>query len=152
MRRSNACAGSSGATRWLTSRTTELTGARPDLLLAELEDDVAQGQTWDYANKMALGSMVPQPGLSSTGQALAGGGQVLAFRQGSSGSVTLNLTTIPGPLSVEWLNVNTGAVTAGAQITGGASRTLTPSPAISGPAVVYLRNPVPVELMGVTVE
>jgi hypothetical protein len=110
-----------------------------------------QGQVWDYASRMPLGSMVPSPGLSSTGQAMAGGGQLLAFRQANTGNVTVNLTGIPGTLNVEWLNVNTGATTQSTSVTGGASRTLTP-PAINGPAVVYLRPPVPVELMGLSVE
>jgi len=110
----------------------------------------ALGQTVDYASRMPLASMTPRRDLSSTTYALAGGGQMLTYRRNGTASITVNLTSIPGPLSVEWLNVDTGAVTMGANVTGGGSLVLTPP--FAGPAALYLRNPVPVELMGLSIE
>ena len=108
------------------------------------------GQTLGYANRMPLASMVPRRDLSSTTYALVGGGQMLTYRRTSTGSITVNLASMPGPLSVEWLNVETGSVTTGANVTGGGSLVLTPP--FSGRAVLYLRDPVPIELLGFTIE
>jgi hypothetical protein len=110
----------------------------------------AIGQTRDFADRIALGSMSPRGSLSSTAFALAGGGQMLAYRPASSGNITVNLASLPGPLSVEWLNVDTGVVTTGSNVAGGGTLALTPP--FAAPAVVYLRPPTPVELLGFVIE
>jgi hypothetical protein len=110
----------------------------------------AMGQTRQFADRIPLAGMTPQPTLSSTGYLLAGGSAYLAYRSSGSASFTLNLSGTPGALAYQWLNVGTDTIVAGGSVTGGASRTFTPP--FSGAAVLYVNTTVPVELQGFSVE
>lgn len=98
------------------------------------------GYIRNYANRINLVAMTPRGDLASSGYALANpvasGGEYLVYLP-NGGSVTVNLSTTPGTLTVEWFNPSTGATIAGGTIAGGASRTLTAP--FSGDAVLYLR-------------
>jgi hypothetical protein len=93
-----------------------------------------------YANRMYLAAMTPRPDLCSTGYCLANpaaqGAEYLVYLP-SGGSVTVNLSAVPGTVLVEWLNPANGG-TSGARATGGASRSFTAP--FSGDAVLYLRG------------
>jgi hypothetical protein len=88
------------------------------------------GWVLDYAARLDLANATPQGSLSSTGYALAkttGGVQILAY-QSASGAFTINLGSITGTFGVEWQRVanSAGTISAGSNISGGATRTLTP--------------------------
>ena len=86
------------------------------------------GYALDYANRIDLANATPQPSLASTGYCLAkttGTAQILAYQDGS-GSFTVNLTGISGTFSLEWLRTANGTTQAGSNVSGGATRTLTP--------------------------
>ncbi len=93
------------------------------------------GYTRSYAKKIDLTTALPSGGLSSTGYCLASNSELLAY-QPSGGSFTVDLSSMPETVHVEWLNPSTGVTTTGIDITGGATRTLTPP--FDGDAVVYL--------------
>jgi hypothetical protein len=98
----------------------------------------AMGQTRWYAEKMDLAAMVPSNELSETRYCLASrGAEYLVFQPGSKGEFWLDLGEAPGRFSVEWLNVNTGAVVTGEAVSGGATRTFTTP--FAGPAALYLK-------------
>jgi hypothetical protein len=110
----------------------------------------AMGQTRTFADRVPLAGMRPQPTLSSTGFAQAGGSAYLAYRPSGSANLTLNLTSTPGTLAFQWLNVATDTIVAGGSVMGGASRVF--SPPFSGPAVLYVNTTVPVELQSFSVQ
>lgn len=86
------------------------------------------GYVLDYASRMDLANSTPQSALASTGFAigkLTGLVKLLAY-QDASGAFTVNLTSISGTFSLEWLRTSTGATQAGSSVSGGAVRTLTP--------------------------
>ena len=86
------------------------------------------GYALDYAARIDLANATPQPSLASTGYCLAktsGAAQILAYQDGS-GSFTVNLTGISGTFSLEWLRTANGTTQAGSNVSGGATRTLTP--------------------------
>jgi hypothetical protein len=97
------------------------------------------GYTLTYANKMDLAKMTPQGNLSSTGFCLADnvatGAEYLVYAP-NGGSITLNLSATTRVLNVEWMNPATGAITSGAAISGGSSKSFTPP--FSGDAVLYV--------------
>lgn len=89
----------------------------------------------EYANRLDLASMEPQPGLASSGYALASDTAFLVYDP-SGGSVRVDLTAVSGTLDVEWLNPATGELYTGATVSGGAQRNLVAP--FSGDAVLYL--------------
>jgi hypothetical protein len=97
------------------------------------------GYTRQYAERMDLVGMTPQPNLSSTGNALAkfapNASEVLVYAP--NGQLTVNLSATRATLRVEWLNPATGARVTGAQVVGGSSAQLFIAP-FSGDAVLYL--------------
>lgn len=92
-----------------------------------------------YAQRMNLAAMTPQAGLFSTGHGLANltgpNAELLAYLP-DGGSITVDLRDATGTFNVEWLNPQTGAVTAAATTSGGAQRVLTAP--FGGDAVLYL--------------
>lgn len=95
------------------------------------------GYICQYANKMSLSTMTPQPSLSSTGYCLANMGHEYIVYSPSDGTFTLNLTSAPGGFSAEWFNPSTGNAIAGGTISGGTQESFTPP--FSGDAVLYLK-------------
>jgi len=89
----------------------------------------------EYAERLDLASMEPQPGLASSGYALASDKEFLVYDP-SGGSVRVDLTAVSGTLDVEWLNPETGELYTGATVNGGAQRNLVAP--FSGDAVLYL--------------
>ena len=86
------------------------------------------GYLLDYAARLDLANATPQGSLSSTGYCLAkttGRYQLLAY-QDTSGAFTVNLTSLSGTFTLDWLRPSTGATQAGSNVSGGAVRTLTP--------------------------
>ena len=86
------------------------------------------GYALTYAARLDLANATPQGGLSSTGYCLAktsGRYQLLAY-QDNSGAFTINLTSLAGTFTLEWLRVQTGATQSGGTVAGNATRTLTP--------------------------
>lgn len=99
------------------------------------------GYVRDYAGRMNLIAMTPQPNLSSTAHVLANtnpsSAEFLVYTP-SGGAFTVNLSRDNVMLSVEWMNPATGAKTAGANVSGGTVTTFTPP--FSGDAVLYLKT------------
>jgi len=97
-----------------------------DLSAAKLRDiRQALGFTRLYAEKLNLAAMTPRNELSSTGFCLANpgpkGAEFLVYLP-EGPSVTVDLTTVPGSLSVEWFNPSTGSALPGDAVTGGVKR------------------------------
>jgi hypothetical protein len=94
-----------------------------------------------YAKRIDLEKMVPHGELASTGYALANpseiDGEFLVYLPSGS-EVTVNLTSMPGSLYVEWFNPETGAITIPDRIIGGFPVTLYPP--FNGEAVLYIKN------------
>lgn len=91
-----------------------------------LRSNLGYALTW--ARRLALAGATAQGNLASTGYCLAvttGRYQLLAYQDGS-GSFTVNLSSLGGTFTLEWLRPSTGATSAGSNVTGGAVRTLTP--------------------------
>ncbi len=112
-------------------------GSGPDARWDQVRDTM--GYIRDYAERLNLAAMTPQGNLSSTGQALANTkpthAQLLVYAP-SGGSLSVNLSRTSGQFAVEWMNPATGVKTAGANVSGGATRTF--NPPFSGDAVLYL--------------
>jgi Putative collagen-binding domain of a collagenase len=112
-------------------------GSGPDPRWDQVRDTM--GYIRGYADRMNLAAMTPQEKLSSTGHVLASAGagkpEFLVYAH-AGGSFTVDLANASGQIAVEWMNPATGAKTAGAAVTGGATRTFTPP--FSGDAVLYL--------------
>ena len=113
-------------------------GSAPDSRWDNVRDNM--GYIRGYADRMNLTAMTPQTNLSSTAHALASADstppEFLVYAP-SSGEFTVNLSNIPGQLTVEWMNPATGAKTESSTINGGA--TITFRPPFSGDAVLYLK-------------
>jgi len=112
-------------------------GSGPDPRWDNVRDTM--GFIRDYADRMNLAAMTPQGKLSSTGHALARASsanpEFLVYAP-SGGNFTVNLSNSSGRILVEWMNPATGGKTAGADVTGGATRVFTPP--FRGDAVLYL--------------
>lgn len=97
------------------------------------------GYTNDYAKRIDLARMVPRPDLASSLNALANatssGAEYLVYLP-TGGAVTVDLSAAVGSLSVEWFNPATGQASAGAAVSGGATRTF--SAPFGGDAVLYI--------------
>ena len=112
-------------------------GSGPDPRWENVRDTM--GYIRGYADRMDLAAMTPQGKLSSTGHALASAGSAhteFLIYAPAGGSFTVNLSNTSGRLLVEWMNPATGSKTAGADVSGGATRTFTPP--FGGDAVLYL--------------
>ncbi len=94
------------------------------------------GYARSYAQRMDLSRAVPSGSLASSGYCLAVSGSEYLVLLPSGGSVSVNLSSVSGTRAVEWFNPSTGQTTAGAAVTGGATRTL--SAPFSGMAVLYI--------------
>ena len=92
-----------------------------------------------YAERLHLSALTPRGDLCSTGYCLAkptsSAAHFLVYLP-DGGSTTIDLSSVDGDLSVEWLNPETGEVTISPDITGGAKLKLTAP--FSGDAVLYL--------------
>jgi hypothetical protein len=101
----------------------------------------AMGRTLDYASRMNLAAMTPQPALCSTGYCLADASgtdaEVLVYLP-SGGTTTVNLAAASGTFRVEWRNAGTNAVVSGGTTTGGATRSFTAP--FTGDALLYIGN------------
>lgn len=97
------------------------------------------GYALRYAERMNLEAMKPSPAVASSGFALANpaasDAEYLVYIP-NGGQVTVNLSSTPGPLRVEWFNPSDGVTTEKGTVSGGASRSFTPP--FSGDAVLYL--------------
>jgi hypothetical protein len=114
-------------------------GSGPDLRWENVRSTM--GYIRDYANRMNLAAMTPQEKLSSTGHVLANTSpahpEFLIYAP-SGGDFTVDLTGISGQFPAEWMNPASGAISTGAEVTGG--RVITFSPPFEGDAVLYLKN------------
>jgi hypothetical protein len=106
----------------------------------------AMGHVRLIASAVDLGAMTPAPQVASSGYALAGGGAVLALTQDSR-PLRVDLRSQRQQLSVDWFDVATGHVTAGAEIDGGGFAEL--HNPFDGAAVAYLRDPAAASLSGI---
>jgi len=99
------------------------------------------GRVRSYADRVNLAAMAPRGNLSSTGHVLAStdsaNPEILVYAP-SGGNFTVNLSSVTGQLTVEWMNPATGAITSGASVSGGSMQTF--SPPFNGDAVLYLRR------------
>jgi len=97
------------------------------------------GYTRQYADRMNLAAMTPQPALASSGYCLASPAakapEYLVYVP-KGPSVTVDLSGATGNFAVEWFNPSSEATSKGDAIAGGASRTLTVP--FTGDAVLYL--------------
>lgn len=121
------------------------------------------GATLVYAQRMNLAAMFPRPDLCSTEYCLANpaatGAEYLVYLPAGNTAttllselgvqkklpvlyspndnvVTVNLSTTPGELNVEWFNPETGETSAGGVVSGGVTRAF--KAPFSGDAVLYL--------------
>jgi hypothetical protein len=117
-------------------------GTTPDPAVGTSTDpywDVLRGAFTDvraYAQKIDLGQMTPQGGLSSSSYCLASpGSQYLVFNPGS-GSFTL--TAVAGTYSYEWFDPVTHSSSQAGSMAVGASQTF--APPFSGDSVLWLHK------------
>jgi hypothetical protein len=100
------------------------------------------GYIREFAERVDLAAMRPQPELSSTGYCLShadgGTAEYLVYADASTRTVTVDLSGHPGDLAVEWLDPRTGESRREAAVSGGGPRQLR-SP-FSADAVLYLRS------------
>jgi uncharacterized protein YjdB len=96
------------------------------------------GYARGYAARINLAAAFPRGDLASTGYCLAVvGSEYLVFLP-SGGSASVNLTSVSGTRTVEWLNPTSGQTIVGATVSGGGSRTITAP--FSGAAVAYIHQ------------
>jgi hypothetical protein len=100
----------------------------------------SMGQVLSYAKKMHLAGMVPvsDTTIISTGYGLTEDCKEYLMFQPSAATDSIDLKRCGGDMSfnIEYLNVSTGAITAGTTVAGGASRNFTSN----GMQVVYLKR------------
>jgi hypothetical protein len=83
--------------------------------------------------------MAPRGDLCSTGYCLVRPGREYLLYQPKSGQFSVDLSAAPGArFSLEWADPFKGRVSEGADLAGGAVRTV--APPFGGPAVAYLRR------------
>ncbi len=114
-------------------------GSGPDPRWNNVRDTM--GYIRGYADRMNLAAMTPQGKLSSTGHALASGDsahpEFLVYAP-AGGNLTVDLSNSHGRFAVEWMNAATGVKNAGADVSGGTTRSFTPP--FRGDAVLYLKG------------
>jgi hypothetical protein len=91
-----------------------------------------------YASRIDLAAMAPRGDLASTGYALAGKEEYLIYLP-DGGEATVDLTSVAGPLRVEWFDPATGTVRGGPEAAGGARQAF--AAPFRDDAVLYLRRP-----------
>jgi hypothetical protein len=96
----------------------------------------AMGQTWMMARRMNVAQMVPRNDLASTRYCLAKPGEEYLVYLPDGGEVTVDVSATRGQLEVEWLNPQTGILSAHAPVPGG-ERRLFRAP-FEGHAVLHL--------------
>ena len=94
------------------------------------------GHTLRYAGRIDLAKAVPRGYLASTGYCLADPGKEYLIYLPEGGRVTVDLSAVVGPLTVEWFDPNADKTEGGEQVSGGGERTFS-SPS-SSDAVLYL--------------
>jgi hypothetical protein len=113
-------------------------GSGPDSRWDQVRDTM--GYIREYAERMDLAAMTPQGNLASTRHVLANSdptdAELLVYAP-AGGTFTVDLSGISGRFAVEWFNPATGAKTAGANVSGGATRSFTPP--FRADAVLYLK-------------
>lgn len=97
------------------------------------------GYTRAFATRMNIAAMTPQNNLASSGYALAKStspnAEYLVYLP-DGGTVTVDLTAVNSPLTVEWFNPELGVSTTAGTVDGGAVRSFTAP--FAGDAVLYL--------------
>jgi hypothetical protein len=96
------------------------------------------GYARNYAARINLAAAVPRGDLSSSGYCLAVVGSEYLVFQPSGGSTIINLSSVVGTRTIEWLNPSTGQIVVGGTVTGGGSRTIRAP--FSGAAVAYIHQ------------
>ena len=99
----------------------------------------AIGHTRRYAARMDFRAAVPRPDLASTGYCLAEPGESYLVYLPEGGEITVDLSALEGPVSVEWFSPASGETEIGVPVTGGGTRTF--APPFAGDAVLYLSKP-----------
>lgn len=99
----------------------------------------AMGDVQQFARKVNLAAMTPQPSLCETQYCLADApNEYLVFQNGNKGQFSVNLKAAAGSFDVEWFDVNRGTYVQGAGVQGGDRRSfVTP---FGGPAVLHLKR------------
>jgi hypothetical protein len=104
---------------------------------AEFEK-VRRNMGWarELSERLDLAKLRPLPKLASTSFCLAQPGVEYAVYVPEGGEFSVDLSGASGKFAARWLSVNSGKVTNGEAVSGGAQRTLTPP--FPGPAVLHL--------------
>jgi hypothetical protein len=97
----------------------------------------SMGTTLDFAQRLDLIHMVPDPALASSGYCLAHPGHAYLVYLPEGQEVTVDLAGCPGVYEVAWFDPHTGTVRQAAPVDGGRTVLLL-SPFGDGDAVVYL--------------
>lgn len=97
----------------------------------------AIGYTRLIAEHLGIGTMRPAPGLASTGSALRGPDFLLLYSPDTS-RFSVDLRSLGGAFTVEWFDIQSGRVSRGEPVTGGAMVALR-APVRRG-ALLYLRS------------
>jgi hypothetical protein len=93
----------------------------PDLRWDPVRENM--GYTLRYAQRLDMATMVPLGNLASTGYCLASPGSNYLVYLPQGGSVTLDLSSASGMLTVEWFNPATGYVFQSGSVLGGRVQT-----------------------------
>jgi hypothetical protein len=113
--------------------------SKPDPRWENVRDTM--GYIRRFAERMNLAKMEPHSEIASTGHALAdfepGRAEILIYSP-AGGFTDVDLTRVPGRLSVEWFNPATGTTTAGPDVDGGGTRTFAPN--FGGDFALYLKS------------
>jgi hypothetical protein len=97
------------------------------------------GYTKIIADRIDLISMLPQPGIASTGYCLANRGSEYLVYLPDTNSVVVDLKDVKGKLIREWFNPATGVYSESVRIKGG-NKVVFNSPFGSSDAVLYMRK------------
>lgn len=100
---------------------------------------LSMGYARTLSRQVDLNKMLPRGDLVSTAYCLADVGDTYLVYLPAGGSVQVDLRDLSGDASVVWFNPNTNTSQNGAQVTGGASRTLT-SPFGTQDAVLKIKK------------
>ncbi len=93
----------------------------PDLKWDPVRENM--GHTLRYAQRLDMATMVPLGNLASTGYCLASEGSNYLVYLPQGGSVTLDLSSASGLLTVEWFNPTTGYTFQSGSVLGGRVQT-----------------------------
>ncbi len=98
----------------------------------------SMGQTLMLAGRMDLISMIPEPGLASSGYCLADAGKAYLVYLPDSLNVEINLENVAGLFDAEWFNPESGQFKASEAIRGG-GRLSFHSPFVNTGTLLYLK-------------